>query len=93
MLAGAWDSRWTPFEYKRTWHPANEVSMKNTHKCPKCSGAEILRIEHKGVGIATGLTIFSIVPITRYLCAACGFSEEWINDPANIETLREKYGR
>jgi predicted RNA-binding Zn-ribbon protein involved in translation (DUF1610 family) len=72
--------------------------MKNTKTCPKCGGTAILRIEGpvgaygSGNNISAGWTIFSAVPVTRYLCATCGFSEEWIDSTDDLATLRKKYG-
>jgi hypothetical protein len=34
----------------------------------------------------------SYVRVTRYLCASCGFSEEWIDTPSDISKLRAKFG-
>jgi len=71
--------------------------MRKTRICPKCNGADIIRIEGKagpyGVGnnIQPGLTIFSAVLVHRYLCCSCGYSEEWI-DQEDIEKLKKKFG-
>lgn len=76
--------------------------MKNKKTCPKCSSSDLICIPGQvgalgagnnipaGSGI-TGITIFSAVKVTRYLCGQCGFSEEWIDDPKDIEKIREKY--
>jgi hypothetical protein len=45
-----------------------------------------------GNNIPTGRSIFSSVKVTRFLCARCGYSEEWVESPADIEKLRKKYG-
>jgi len=42
--------------------------------------------------IPGGMTLFSAVKVTRFLCSRCGYSEEWVESPADIEKLREKYG-
>jgi len=46
-----------------------------------------------GVGnnIPVGWSNFSAVLVTRYLCASCGFSEEWVDDKAGLEKLSAKY--
>lgn len=72
--------------------------MRNSKICAKCRSAEILRIPGEvrafGVGnnITAGATLFSAVKVTRYLCAACGFSEEWIDSADDIAKLKKKYG-
>jgi len=71
--------------------------MKNNNPCPKCDSTDIIRIEGKagaygsGNNIPIGLTIYSAVKVTRFLCGSCGYSEEWIDDKKDIEKLRKKY--
>ena len=71
--------------------------MQNSKKCPKCQSADIVRIsgDVRGYGagnnINIGMTIFSSVKVTRYLCASCGFSEEWIDSADDIRKLKKKY--
>jgi predicted RNA-binding Zn-ribbon protein involved in translation (DUF1610 family) len=78
--------------------PAYDSSMKNSSQCPKCQHSDILRIEGKvgsygsGNNINVGLTIFSAVKVTRYVCMGCGFSEEWIDDPDSLAKLEKKFG-
>lgn len=70
--------------------------MKYAKRCPKCSGMDILCIPGSagayGVGnnIPAGFTNFSAVLVHRYLCCACGYSEEWI-DKEDIPRLVKKY--
>jgi predicted TIM-barrel fold metal-dependent hydrolase len=70
--------------------------IKNT--CPKCNSNDIIRIPGQigahgsGNNIIMGATIFSSIPVTRFVCGHCGFSEEWIDDRNNIEKLKKKYG-
>ena len=71
--------------------------MKN-NICPKCNSNDILRIPGQvgahgsGNNILLGMTIFSGIPVTRFVCSRCGFSEEWIDDPKNLEKLKQKFG-
>lgn len=70
--------------------------MKNEHICPKCGSKDILLIPGTsgaygaGNNISTGLTVFSHTLVNRYLCCACGYSEEWI-DLKDIPKLKKKY--
>ena len=70
--------------------------MKHTGTCPKCGSTDLLFIEGtagadgSGNNILTGGSIFSAVKVHRYLCCACGFSEEWI-DKEDISKLKERY--
>lgn len=68
--------------------------MKNTNTCPKCSSTDVVRIEggfepHDN-HIQVGWSIFSAVPVHRYVCCECGYSEEWI-DTADLPKLKEKF--
>jgi hypothetical protein len=38
-----------------------------------------------------GRTIISAVKVTRYLCASCGFIEEWVDSPDDLAKLKKKY--
>lgn len=70
--------------------------MKHSRRCPKCQHTDILRIDGHagayGVGnnIMVGATIFSAVPVNRYVCCSCGYSEEWI-DKKDIPKLAKKF--
>jgi len=46
-----------------------------------------------GNNIPVGRSIVSAVLVTRYLCASCGFREEWVDDKAGLEKLSAKYNR
>lgn len=70
--------------------------MKNTKRCPKCGCEEILFVPGTvgyGTGnnvIRTGVTVFSSVEVDRYVCTACGFSEEWIREE-DLKSLIRAY--
>lgn len=71
--------------------------MKNSRICPKCAGTDIVYIKGRcgayrsGNNILVGMTIFSAIPVNRYVCMKCGYSEEWI-DQEDLHKLKEKYG-
>lgn len=73
--------------------------MKNSQTCPKCQKQHIIRIPGQsgahgsGNNIPVGLTIFSSIKVTRFVCTHCGFSEEWIDSPDDLYTLEQKYGK
>ena len=70
--------------------------MKHTKTCPKCGGNKILNVIGNPVQswsitqIPTGRTSFSSVPVRRFICCNCSFSEEWI-DEEDISTLSSKF--
>ena len=61
--------------------------MKNSGACPKCQGTDLIRLRNNGIHLG-----MRVVPITRYVCYDCGFSEEWIESRADRHRLREKLG-
>ena len=75
------------------------INMQKSKTCPKCQSTDIVRIpgDVRGFGagnnIIVGATVFSAVKVTRHLCTACGFSEEWIESPQDIASIMKKYRR
>ena len=72
--------------------------MKNTGTCPKCKGKSLIFIPGAagvygaGNNIMTGKTILSAVPVNRYVCQTCGYSEEWV-DLENLPKLIKRYAK
>ncbi len=66
--------------------------MKNSKICPKCKSVDIVRIDGytaaygAGNNVMVGKSIFSAVNVNRYVCCACGFTEEWI-DQEDLEKI------
>ena len=73
--------------------------MKRSGKCTKCGSAGVIRIPGQvgtygsGNNIPAGWWLYSAVKVTRFLCGECGYSEEWVESPEDLEKLRAKYGR
>jgi hypothetical protein len=68
--------------------------MLNSKSCPKCRSTDIVEIRQANPyanNIFAGMSLFSSVKITRCLCAACGFMEEWIDSADDIAKLKQKY--
>ena len=67
--------------------------MKNTNLCPKCSSDDILRLpDHCDANlIPTNFTVIGAVYLTRFVCADCGYSEQWVESPKDRERLRKKH--
>ena len=69
--------------------------MRNTKCCPKCHSNDILRLqgERQGYGlgnnIRAGVTLLSSVLVTKYLCCNCGFIEDWVDNPQDIEKIKK----
>lgn len=69
--------------------------MKQTQTCPKCQFNDIIRIPAR-LPASSGENIVSIglmkaVRVTRYVCATCGFSEEYIEPLEDTEKLRARH--
>jgi predicted RNA-binding Zn-ribbon protein involved in translation (DUF1610 family) len=72
--------------------------LKNANICPKCESTDIIKIPGRSGGYGSlvnnrpiSLTAFNVIYVTRYLCASCGFSEEWIDREDDIQEIKEKY--
>lgn len=61
--------------------------VKNSGVCPKCQGQELMRVRDDGLGVG-----LRVVPITRYVCFSCGFSEQWVESRADLQRLRDRIG-
>ncbi len=72
--------------------------MKNSKKCPKCQSADIVPIPGTLIGgspnnnILVGGAYFNTARVTRYLRAACGFIENWVESTGDIAKVKKKYG-
>lgn len=66
--------------------------MKNSHICPKCQSNDIViakgEAQAYGIGNNVRAGIFKQVIINRYVCCACGFTEEWL-DKEYIPEVKE----
>lgn len=73
--------------------------MKHAGSCIKCASSDILRVAGQtgafgsGNNILVGRTIFSAVNVTRFVCAQCGYIEEWVESEADRQKLRLKYAQ
>ena len=43
--------------------------------------------------IVVGEPALHMVPISRMICGNCGYIEQWVDDPKDLEKLRQEYGR
>lgn len=62
------------------------TTMKKNKICPKCGGNEIYLVYGDSGAYGSGNNIplsyvgraWNNIPVDRYVCGNCGFSEEWI---------------
>ena len=67
--------------------------MKETGVCPKCGGADIVRVPggiRSTMANTQNFVIrgFQSAPVDRYICCICGFSEEWLREE-DLEKVKE----
>lgn len=65
--------------------------MKNTRTCPKCASKRIMVIERKTQDAYIPTSIFSFAIVNKYICADCGFAEEWIASEDDLQKVRDKF--
>lgn len=71
--------------------------MKKTGVCPKCGGADIVRVPG-GVRSTMDNTQnfvirgFQSAPVDRYICCTCGYSEEWLRK-SNLDDIKERWAK
>jgi len=73
--------------------------MKNTGCCPKCGSREVVRIPDNPTRHASGNNIYTTtftlrgkIPVIRYVCCECGYTENWVEKPREREEIRETFG-
>lgn len=74
--------------------------MKHSGLCPKCGGKEVLRIPDNPLRHASGNNIYTTtatlagkIPVIRYVCAQCGYTENWVEQRAQLQRLKERFGQ
>jgi hypothetical protein len=68
--------------------------MRNARTCAKCQSADVLRIPDRMKGLlgnSIDVGWFRIVRVTRYLCASCGHSEDWVDSEQDRAKLKKKF--
>jgi hypothetical protein len=64
--------------------------MKNTGKCPKCSGTEIITIRQNTYSSMISAGFFTRTYCVRYVCGGCGFVEEYV-ETDDLPALKRKH--
>jgi hypothetical protein len=72
--------------------------MKASHVCPKCHSGDILQIPGQAIDgfghdyiVVSKWTNLERIPMTRYVCASCGYSEQWVESEGDLARLIERY--
>lgn len=65
--------------------------MKQAGVCPKCASRHIVRVPSEfGTANQVKLGAFELADVSRYICASCGFMEQYIEDEPALAKLRER---
>lgn len=72
--------------------------MMHTRQCPKCGSREIVRVPDRPGRYASGNNIytsrfenFGKIPVIRYVCADCGYTENWVESEADRAAVRRAF--
>lgn len=74
--------------------------MRDSNGCPKCKSTDVIRIPGDMRGFGSYFSNLIVVgwkgpygsaKVTRYLCASCGFSEEWVDSADDIAKVKKAY--
>ncbi len=73
--------------------------MKNSGKCEKCDGSNIIRIPDNPNRHASGnniytttITLMGKIPVIRYICSDCGYVENWVERENELARIRRTFG-
>jgi predicted nucleic-acid-binding Zn-ribbon protein len=65
--------------------------MKSAGVCPKCSSKQIIKIPSEfGTYNMIKIDLLKFANLTRYICADCGYIEQYISDDSSLSKLRQK---
>lgn len=72
--------------------------MKQSGVCPKCGSREIVRIPDNPYRHASGnniyttkLTLIGKIPVIRYVCCTCGYTENWVERERERDAIRTSF--
>ena len=67
--------------------------MKTSGKCPKCGSDKVALIRSKlGTYNQIKTDFSSSVDVTRYICTACGYMEQYVANEKALQDLSSKIG-
>lgn len=74
--------------------------MKETQVCPKCGSRDVIRIPDNGryangnnIYVSAALVLRGRVPVIRFVCCRCGYTEEWIESAADLNRLKAAFSQ
>lgn len=72
--------------------------MKDSGICPKCGSRNVVRIPDTGRYASsnsiytTRATLFGKIPVIRYVCCSCGYVENWMERPDELDRISQQFG-
>lgn len=72
--------------------------MKATNRCPKCGSHDIVRVPddaHRYLANSiciTKLLTVKRIPVARYVCCDCGYTENWVEHPHERSEIKHAFG-
>ena len=71
------------------------VPVKRRKCCPKCGSGSIVRVPDHPYRHASGnniytstFTLIGKIPVIRYVCCDCGYVENWVEKPNELDKIR-----
>ncbi|HEY0736930.1 MAG TPA: hypothetical protein VGD69_18575 [Herpetosiphonaceae bacterium] len=58
--------------------------------CPKCSATQVYSFVDQGDQQSLQIWLWTLLALTYYVCAACGYVEQYILDNKHLEHVRTK---
>jgi transposase-like protein len=70
-----------------------ERVMKNSKRCLKCQSTDIVKIGGVANVFVNAIKWpWNTVKVTKYLCASCGYIENWINAAEDVARVKKRFG-
>ena len=72
--------------------------MKNGNVSPKCGSRHIVRVPDDPRRHASGNNIYTTratllgkIPVIRYVCCGCGYTENWVENRLDLKTIQKTF--
>jgi hypothetical protein len=61
--------------------------------CPHCRSGDVIRVKSvRGSRNVIPIKTFMFAAVGRLVCLSCGYVRDWIEQPGDLQKLRERYG-
>ena len=66
--------------------------MKNSKRCPKCHSDDTVKIGGvSNVFVNAIKWRWNTIKVIKYLCAGCGYIENWVDAADDVARVKKKY--